>query len=90
MAISVNIRRWGNSNIIRLPKKLLSSLGDNYNSFSAEVKDGKLLLTPISKDKVNSLEELFEDFDVDKYFSEKQVDNLEMDWGKPQGLEKIE
>ncbi|WOY89015.1 hypothetical protein R7892_10090 [Ligilactobacillus murinus] len=55
MAISVNIRQWGNSNIIRLPQKLLSSLGDNYNSFSAEVKDGKLLLTPISKDKVNSL-----------------------------------
>lgn len=54
------------------------------------VNNGKPLLTPISKDKVNSLEELFEDFDVDKYFSEKQVDNLEMDWGEPQGLEKIE
>lgn len=89
MTMRINIRRWGNSNAIRLPQKLLSSLGDNYNSFSAKVEDGKILLTPIKKDRVKNLEEIFKDFDVDRYFSEKDVDNLEMDWGKPQGLEKI-
>lgn len=69
--------------------KIIIKFRDNYNSFSAKVEDGKILLTPIKKDRVKNLEELFKDFDVDRYFSEKDVDNLEMDWGKPQGLEKI-
>lgn len=89
MSTTINIKRWGNSNAIRLPQKLLSNLGCNYKSFSAEIKNEKLLLTPIEEDTIKSLDSLFEGFDVDKYFAKNNKNNLEMDWGEPQGLEKI-
>lgn len=34
---------------------------------------------------MESLEEVFEDFDTESYFSDRE--NLEYDWGKPQGKE---
>lgn len=34
---------------------------------------------------MESLEELFEDFDTESYFSDRE--NLEYDWGKPQDKE---
>lgn len=32
---------------------------------------------------MESLEEVFKDFDTESYFSDRE--NLEYDWGKPQG-----
>lgn len=80
----LTLKKWGNSSAIRLPKSLLEEVGIHDDaSFEAEVKDGSIVLK--EKKEVESLEELFSDFDTESYFRNK--DTLEYDWGKPQGKE---
>lgn len=80
----LTLKKWGNSSAIRLPKSLLEEVGIHDDaSFEAEVKDGSIVLK--EKKEVESLEELFSDFDTESYFRNK--DNLEYDWGKPQEKE---
>lgn len=59
--MKISLKQWGNSKAIRLPKSLLTELGDNYESFEVEVEDKKLVLTPeFKKDK--ALDKLFENY----------------------------
>ena len=80
----LTLKKWGNSSAIRLPKSLLEEVGIHDDaSFEVEVKDGSIVLK--EKKEVESLEELFSDFDTESYF--RNNDTLEYDWGKPQGKE---
>lgn len=80
----LTLKKWGNSSAIRLPKSLLEEVGIHDDaSFEVEVKDGSIVLK--EKKEVESLEELFSDFDTESYFRNKDI--LEYDWGKPQGKE---
>lgn len=72
------LQKWGNSNAIRLPKKVVEELKWQVNQkidFSV-TKDG-LVLKPTNK---LTIQELFADF-------EGQIIEDELDWGKPQGIE---
>ena len=72
----LTLKKWGNSSAIRLPKSLLEEVGIHDDaSFETEVKDGSIILK--KKKEVESLEELFSDFDTESYFRNK--DTLEYD-----------
>lgn len=60
----LNLRKWGNSKAIRLPKRLLAELNGNYDFFNAKVEDEKLILTPAVKDK--ALDKLFKNYNGSK------------------------
>ncbi len=76
------IQKWGNSQGIRIPKKLLEKLNFKENEV-VELKetDGNLLIKK-SKKKYNNLSELFEGYNDDYKCSE-------FDLGEDVGREKI-
>ena len=59
--MKLDIRWWGNSKAIRLPKKLLKEWDRKPAAFDAEVKDQRLILTPIFKEQ-KALDVLFKDY----------------------------
>ena len=59
--MKLDIRWWGNSKAIRLPKKLLKEWDREPVAFDAEVKDQRLILTPIFKEQ-KALDVLFKDY----------------------------
>ncbi|MDU8985814.1 AbrB/MazE/SpoVT family DNA-binding domain-containing protein [Ligilactobacillus animalis] len=59
--MKLDIRWWGNSKAIRLPKKLLKEWDRKPVAFDAEVKDQRLILTPIFKEQ-KALDVLFKDY----------------------------
>jgi len=84
--MNITLKKWGNSTAIRLPQSLLAKLGSNIVSFDVETNERGLLLKPVEKESITSLDELFKGFDTDKYLKENR-DNLEFDFGAPQGKE---
>ncbi len=57
----LDIRKWGNSKAIRLPKKLLKEWDREPVAFDAEVKGQRLILTSIFKEQ-KALDVLFKDY----------------------------
>lgn len=83
--MEVCLKKWGNSFGLRLPKAVLNEIGaTNGTKFELDVTENKeLTLKPITNEM--SLEELFADFDLNKYYKEHPI--KEIDWGKPVGNE---
>lgn len=80
---TVKLNKWGNSQGIRITKKILNEIGAEKDStFKITVKNGSIILTPIITR--NKLDTLFKNFKEDP---SEYTENI--DWGKPTGNEKI-
>ena len=48
MNVTLNLQKWGNSNGVRLPKKVIDAVHLSPNqSMSVSIKEGSIILTPI-------------------------------------------
>lgn len=83
-----NIRRWGNSQGIRLSKELLSRMNLKENdTVSINVYDGKMTIEKVNDRKYLNLKERLEEF-YQKPIDEIYVENTqEVDVGDPVGDE---
>lgn len=88
----VTLKKWGNSQGIRIPKSVLNKLGiDEANTvFDLTINDQNEIVLKKQK-KPESLKELFAGFDYEKYWSDWNKENpgksKEVDWGGPVGKE---
>ncbi|WP_289761621.1 AbrB/MazE/SpoVT family DNA-binding domain-containing protein [Lactobacillus intestinalis] len=84
------LKKWGNSQGIRLPKSILDKLGISHNNvkFNVTVKDNSIILKPKKESK---LAQRFEGFNYKKYWADWEKENpgksKEMDWGESVGKE---
>ena len=79
IAMETVLKKWGNSQGIRLPKNLLNELKwKNGDKLSLTIKNNKIVIEPQQKHK--TIKELFKDYEGD-YVKE------EIDWGEPVGKE---
>ena len=87
--IQTNIRRWGNSQGIRLPKEVLSQMNLQENdTVGINVYDGKMTVEKINKPKYLNLTERLEAF-YNKPIDEIYVESTqEVDVGDPVGNEQ--
>ncbi|WP_181398687.1 AbrB/MazE/SpoVT family DNA-binding domain-containing protein [Apilactobacillus timberlakei] len=84
---NISIKKWGNSQGIRLSNSILKRLGMKYpdeKELKLEVNDNGIFLSK----KKDAIDELFENFDYEKYKNEAPIG--EVDWGQAFGKEKIE
>lgn len=87
--IQTNIRRWGNSQGIRLPKEILSQLNLQENdTVGINICDGKMTVEKVNKPKYLNLTERLEAFykrPIDEIYVES---TQEVDVGDPVGNEQ--
>lgn len=88
--MEIKLKKWGNSQGIILPKKVLREAGIDPSlpqEFEVQVKDDQLILTPVKSNQ--TLKDLFKGFDYKKYWQEydKAHRTKEANFGKPQGRE---
>lgn len=87
--IQTNIRRWGNSQGIRLTKEILAQMNLQENdTVGINVYDGKMTVEKINKPKYLNLEERLEAFykrPIDEIYVES---TREIDVGDPVGNEQ--
>ncbi|MDW7667333.1 MAG: AbrB/MazE/SpoVT family DNA-binding domain-containing protein [Bacillota bacterium] len=75
------IKKWGNSNAVRIPKELLDTLGLKENDkIEIRIENSKLIIEPIYKHR--SLEERIAEFDGEYNYGE-------WDTGSPKGNEVL-
>ncbi len=75
------IKKWGNSNAVRIPKELLDTLGLKENDkIEIRIENSKLIIEPIYKHR--SLEERIAEFDGEFNYGE-------WDTGSPKGKEVL-
>ncbi len=78
--MTTNIRKWGNSQGLRIPKILLDSLKwKEGKQLEMILGEGEIILRPV-KARRKSIQELFANYQEDYQPSE-------VDWGKPEGKE---
>ena len=86
--VQTNIRRWGNSQGIRLPKEILSQLNLQENdTVGINICDGKMTIEKVNKPKYLNLTERLEAFykrPIDEIYVES---TQEVDVGDPKGNE---
>lgn len=86
--IKTNIRRWGNSQGIRLPKELLAQMDLQENdTVGINIYDGKMTVEKVNKPKYLNLAERLEAFykrPIDDIYVES---TQEVDVGDPKGNE---
>ncbi len=86
--IQTNIRRWGNSQGIRLPKEIMAQMDLQENdTVGINICDGKMTVEKINKPKYLNLTERLEAFykrPIDEIYVES---TQEVDVGDPQGNE---
>ena len=76
------IQKWGNSQGIRIPKRLLDSLQwQQGERIILSSKNKKLLIEKAPTNQHKNIKELFKGFNPDNYTPS------EVDWGKPVGDE---
>lgn len=87
-AIQTNVRRWGNSQGIRLSKEILAQMNLQENdTVGINVYDGKMTVEKINKPKYLNLTERLEAFykrPIDEIYVES---TQEVDVGDPKGNE---
>ena len=87
--IQTNIRRWGNSQGIRLTKEILAQMDLQENdTVGINIYDGKMTVEKINKPKYLNLQERLEAFykrPIDEIFVES---TQEVDVGDPVGNEQ--
>ncbi len=83
-----NIRRWGNSQGIRLSKEILTQMNlQEDDAIGINIYDGKMIVEKINKPKYLNLTERLEAF-YKKPINEIYVDSTqEVDIGDPKGNE---
>ena len=83
-----SLKRWGNSQGIRLPKELIEKIGLNENDeVGINVEKGKIVIEKIHNPKYSSLQDRLEAF-YNKPIDEIFVENTEeIATGKPVGNE---
>lgn len=88
-AIQTNIRRWGNSQGIRLSKEILAQMGLHENdTVGINIYDGKMTVEKVNKPKYLNLTERLEAFykrPIDEIYVESTQD---VDVGDPVGDEQ--
>jgi antitoxin MazE len=86
--VKTNIRKWGNSQGIRLSKELMSQMNLNENdAIGISVNDGKMTIEKLNGQKHFNLKERLEAF-YNKPIDEVFVENThEVDMGAPVGNE---
>lgn len=85
--METKVSKWGNSQGIRLPKRMLSQIGiknDSGQIVDMNVVDGKIVIEKAPE--MSKLAQLFEGFDLEKYNKEHQGPS-ELDWGEDVGNE---
>ena len=87
-AIQTNIRRWGNSQGIRLSKEILAQMDLQENdTVGINVYDGKMTVEKVNKPKYLNLQERLEAF-YKRPIEEIYVESTqEVDVGDPKGNE---
>ena len=87
--IQTNIRKWGNSQGIRLPKEILAQMNLQENdTVGINVYDGKMTVEKVNKPKYLNLTERLEAFykrPIDEIYVES---TQEVDAGDPVGNEQ--
>ncbi len=86
--IKTNIRRWGNSQGIRLSKEILAQMDLQENdTVGIKIYDGKMTIEKINKTKYLNLQERLESF-YNKPIDEIYIESTqEVDAGDPVGNE---
>ncbi len=75
------IKKWGNSNAVRIPKELLDTLGLKENDkIEIRIENSKLIIEPIYKHR--SLKERIAEYDGEYNYGE-------WDTGRPKGNEVL-
>lgn len=66
MEEALKLRKWGNSNAIRLPKEMLKQVGitPNDDKVSVNVTNDSIIIKPKKEEKL--LDKLFKDYDSDQ------------------------
>jgi len=77
--MKTTLKKWGNSQGIRLPKYVLETMGWNEDEALEVLADGDKLIIK-KANKLKTIDELFEGYDGD-------YKPTEIDWGSPQGRE---
>ena len=86
------LNRWGNSQAIRIPQKILNSMElSEKDTLEIKVEDGVLIAKKVITAKPKNLYELYESY-YGKKLEEILRDGLietekEVDWGEPVGEE---
>lgn len=81
------VRRWGNSQGIRLPKEIINRMQINENDeVGINIVDGKMIVEKICKPKYRNLTERLEAF-YDKPIEEIYVESSEDIYDEPLGEE---
>ncbi len=87
--IQTNIRRWGNSQGIRLSKEIMSQMDlEENDTIGINIYDGKMTIEKINKPKYLNLKERLEAFykrPIDEIYVES---TQEVDVGDPVGNEQ--
>lgn len=75
----IKITQWGNAKAVRIPDNVVEQLKlENGDKLSVTIKNGAIVLTPLTK-KPTNIHELFDGWVDDG------VRDAEVDWGKPIG-----
>lgn len=85
--MQLKIEAWGDSQGIRLPKKILAQIGVVYpkdQDVEVTVKNNRLIIEKVMNDQ--KLDQLFEGFDLEKY-QQGRAGTFEYDWGESAGRE---
>lgn len=84
MNVTLNLQKWGNSNGVRLPKKVIEAVRLSPNqAVSVSIQDGSIVLTPIFRNDDFTLESML------KGVTPELVGG-EYSWGGDVGLERID
>lgn len=88
---TIKLKKWGNSQAVRLPKSILTQagIGTEPTIFDITVNSNKEII--LKKKSPESLKDLFEGFDYKKYWKnwdkEHPNESNEFDLGDPVGRE---
>lgn len=84
MNVTLNLQKWGNSNGVRLPKKVIDAVHLAPNqAMSVSIQKGSILLTPVLGNEDFTLESMLRGVTPD-------LVGGEFAWGGDVGLERID
>ncbi len=79
--MQTTIKKWGNSQGIRIPKAFLDALGMMENDIvELNRVDNNIVITKVKREKELTLDDIFKDYDEESVAEE-------FDWGSPVGKE---
>ena len=92
MKRTIELKRWGNSLSVRIPKSILDKADINELPVKFEISVNRNKDIVLKKYKDNkSLKDIFKNFDYEKYWSDWEKENpnksKELDFGHPVGRE---